>query len=184
MKIAVCAGHHEAAQGAVNAKHKISEHEAATPIVEFLAKELKNFGHEAAIFHGRLKEKVRAINEGHFDLAIDLHFNASPNKKAKGCMVMYYPTSTTRKQQADKMSKTIADGLGQDDLGGRPAWYWGGSNPGTKPDYFTDKTNCPAFIPEPGFIDQDDFVEQYLLDENGYKRIAKVVAAALNDFKI
>jgi len=190
MKIAICPGHHTDAQGARNAVHNISENEVAKKIVIMLKDLLEEspYNHDVSIIEGKLGHKVREINKGGFDLALDIHFNAdaeledTDNKKGYGCMVMHYPTSTTRKQQAAKMSSAIAESLGTKDRGARAAWYWGGSNPGTKPDYFTDKTNCPAFIPEAGYIDNNGFAGKYLVHNEGLNYVALALRAGIEAF--
>jgi len=188
MRIALCAGHYPEKAGARNAKHNISENKVATPIIEILAKLIEKHGHSVTIISGRLGHKVREINKGNYDLAIDLHFNAdaeledTDNLKGYGCMTMYYPTSSKRKEQAGKLNAAMAGALDTKDRGPRPALYWGGDNPGTKADYFTDKTNCPAFIPEPGYIDNNAFAEKYLLTNEGHRKVAEAVLQGIKAF--
>jgi len=188
MNIAICPGHHTNAQGATNSKYSVSENQVAKPIVETLANILIAKGHTVSIFEGKLGHKVREINKGDFDLALDIHFNADAetsdldDNKGYGCMVMHYPTSSLRESQAEKMSAAIAGALNEKDRGARKAWYWGGSNPGTKPDYFTNKTNCPAFIPEPGYIDNNGFCEKFLISSEGRLAVAQALARGIEAY--
>jgi len=193
MRIALCPGHHPEKPGARNLRYGLTENFVAKKIIRMLEDLLRGQGHEVSVFEGRLSEKVRKINLGtngrKFQLAIDLHFNAdaetddTDDKKGHGVMVMHYPSSAARKAQAGAMSSRIAEKLSERDLGPRRALYWGGSNPGTKPDYFVDKTNCPAFIPEPGYIDNNAFCKKFLLDKKGHLRIAKALYDAIEGFE-
>jgi len=191
MRIAICPGHHTNAKGAENKKHKLTENDVAIEIIKIAEELLRADGHTVQVFAGKLSEKVKRINATvpKFDLAFDLHFNAdaeledTDDKKGYGVMVMHYPTSAARKSQADKMSAAIAKKLGERDLGGRKGLYWGGSDPGTKPDYFTDKTNCPAFIPEPGYIDNNGFAKKFLTTKEGLTKVAESLVEAVRAFE-
>lgn len=185
MKIAICPGHYKEKKGATNKKHKLNEHDEAKLIAFNAADFLKNAGHEVEIIIGKLVEKVARINAGDFDLALDLHFNADadhldPNdlddSRGHGCMVMYCPQAKVygddepnglRRQQAYLMSEGMSRTVGNRNLGGRAGWYWG-SNPPEKKDYFLRKTNCAAFIPEFGYIDNNGFAEAWLV--SGYHK--------------
>jgi N-acetylmuramoyl-L-alanine amidase len=191
MRIALCPGHHKSAKGAVNKKHGLNEHDEATKVVDHAYEILTRQGHTVVIITGTLGEKVRAINAGDFDLVIDLHFNADAdhldpedfdNSRGHGAMVMYCPKArvygdtephTVRREQAAVFSFAMHSKLGNRDLGGRPGWYWG-SNPPKKKDYFLRKTNCVAFIPEPGYIDNNGFAEAWLVSGR-HREIAEAI---------
>lgn len=198
MKIAICPGHKPSARGAVNKQYHLTEYDEMCKIVAILKSYLHDFRYSPEIFglHDNigLTRKVNAINKGGFDLAFDLHFNAdadhldpddSDDWRGYGSMVMYYPGSTKRKKQADTMSKAMFDKMEFDDgrnLGGREGWYWGSDVRNGKPtiiDYFLRATNCPAFIPEPGFIDRNRFCEEYLCSKQ-HDRIANAIAYGIH----
>jgi len=176
--IVLCPGHHPHKPGAVNKNFGISENQVAVPIVNTAAAALNAVGHTVHVVSGTLREKVQKINEIEPDIAIDLHFNADPETddtddlRGYGCMVMHHPKSHKRKKQADAMSRVIAHDLNTRDLGGRKGYYWGGSKPGTQPDYFLAKTTCPAFIPEPGYIDNNNFAKIFLTTPEGQQHVA------------
>ena len=200
MKIALCPGHHKDARGAVNKKYDLNEFEEASKVCSHLAIKLRKMGHSVDVIVGKLSHKVYMINKGGYDLAIDIHFNADydhldpddfDNSRGYGCMVMYCPKAlsygnkepiSTRSQQADAMSFGISSYMGGRDHGGRPGWYWG-SNPPEKKDYFLRETNCAAFIPEPGYIDNNGFAEKWLVAER-HDQIAEAIALGIEEVEI
>jgi len=194
MKIAICPGHYPEAPGAYNEKFNLYEHFEAIKVCQYLSEFLKNENHIVEVFQGKLKDKVEQINKGNFDLALDIHFNADydhldphdeDDRRGTGCMVMYCPgvdtygkpePITPRRHQANKMSYVISRSLGMKNHGGRPGWYWG-SNPPKSKDYFLKHTNCPAFIPEPLFIDNNKDAE-WLVEEK-HSSVAEAIARGI-----
>jgi N-acetylmuramoyl-L-alanine amidase len=177
MKIALCAGHRKDSKGAVNEKHNLNEYDEALKVIIPLTEILVKEGHSISTFSGKLSEKIKNINRYDFDLAIDLHFNAAAYK-GRGCEVMYVPGSTKRHDQAEEMSREIALYMNLRNRGAKQGWYWGGENPGTKPNAFLSKTNCAAFIPEPLFIDNDKEVEYWLV-AGRHAQIAEAIATGI-----
>lgn len=177
MKIAICAGHHNEAKGAVNRKHNLNEHDEATTVVKHLIDKLRDAGHSVSLFNGKLHAKINNINAGKFDLALDIHFNAGGGH---GCEVVCVPHSKTRHEQASVMSESISRFMGVHDRGAKEGYYMGGDNPGTKLDAFVSQTNCPAFIPEPLFIDNDAEVEEWFV-AGRHEQIAEAIATGIAD---
>jgi hypothetical protein len=113
---------------------------------------------------GGLRNKVRAINAEHCDLAIEIHFNACGNCGASGCETLYFPGSTKGKAAAEIMQQALVDAMGNRDRGVKEGWYkmdrpgvvdWYGDEDGDEmPDYFLKATNCAALILEPEFIEK------------------------------
>lgn len=194
-RLAICPGHHPGAKGAVNKKHGLNEYDEATKVADHACEILTQMGHSVTVIAGKLGDKVRAINAGGFDVTIDIHFNADADhldpedyddSRGHGVMVMYCPKAATygdpepqtaRRAQADVFSFAMHSKLGNRDLGGRPGWYWG-SNPPEKKDYFLRKTNCAAFIPEPGYIDNNGFAEEWLVSGR-HREIAEAIVNGL-----
>ncbi len=175
MKIVICAGHHKDRKGAVNKKHNLNEYDEAMKELPHLVEILQSKGHSVSTFSGKLSQKIKNINKYDFDLAIDLHFNAGGGR---GCEVVHVPGSKTRSGQAAAMSEEIALYMNLRDRGAKEGWYWGGENPGTKPDAFVAQTNCAAFIPEPLFIDNDAEVEYWLV-AGRHDQIAEAIAIGI-----
>jgi len=194
-KIALCAGHKQSAKGAVNKKYSLNEFDEASVVVGVLFDLLKALGHTPVVVGGGLRRKVNTINAGSFDMAVDVHFNADFDRldpedrddtRGHGCMVMYCPHGSygqqdslayIRRGEAAEMSYRMSEYIGLEDLGARQGWYWG-NNPPEQADYFLRKTNCPAFIPEIGYIDNNGFCEEWLLS-NKHSYLAEAMAAGI-----
>jgi len=156
MRIAICPGHYSVKPGAENKKYKLSEHIEARHVVYALQDILYTQHDFVSIFFGSLPTKVSHINNGQYDLALDIHFNTGGGH---GCEVLYYPPSLKREKQAASMSAVIAKELEITDRGAKEGYYRGSKHY----DYFVAKTNCMAFIVEPLFLDNDAEVEKFLL---------------------
>jgi N-acetylmuramoyl-L-alanine amidase len=199
-RVFVCPGHHHGAQGAGNAQYGHTEHQLATRIVTLVEHVLHSHGVEVLVSNGNLRDKIDQINRVHahraVDLALDIHFNADADhldphdyddSRGDGCMVMYNPGNQQRATQAARFSRVMAGAMGEVDRGGRPGWYWGRLDKKGSPIYadgFVRKTNCPALIPEPGYIDNNGFVERVVLAESqaGWVGMAEAIAKATLDF--
>jgi hypothetical protein len=201
MKIALCPGHHKNARGAVNKKYGLNEYDEATKVIEYAEPLLRGMGHEVEKIIGRLGTKIALINDGDFDVAIDYHFNADydhldpddlDDSRGHGCMVVYCPQNKVygeresadylRRQQANTFSAAMAPMLDNRNLGGRQGWWWSKLENG-KPIYrdgFLTKTNCPAFIPEPGYIDNNRFAEMWLVSDR-HAQLAEALAVGISN---
>lgn len=189
MKIAVCVGHDRKRQGAKSPHFSHTEYEIMVRIAPMVADMLRRAGHDADVIDDGLTATVDSINAGGYDLAIDLHLNADgdhtdpqdmDDSRGKGAMVMYMPGSDKRRVQAHEFCDALTGFMHPADdrwynLGAREGYYWGGDNPGTIPDYFLRKTNCPAFIPEPFYIDNKGECS-YWIEMERHETIAKAIA--------
>jgi len=181
------AGHHVHAKGAVNKKHGLNEYDETKKIISFLAALLRAKGNDVQIFYGHLTHKIHCINAGKFDIAIDLHLNAGGGH---GCEVVHVPHSESRHEQAALMSATISKFMGIRDRGAKEGWYkmdvpgqvdYPGDIDGDEHgDAFVEQTNCPAFIPEPLFIDNDAEVEKWLV-AGMHDQIAEALMMAIEE---
>lgn len=188
MNIVLCPGHHDQSKGAVNQAHDLNEYDEAVRIVALAEEILEQAGHTVIVVTGKLRQKIDRINDlcdsQRVDMALDVHFNADAetddldNQRGDGCMVMCLPRSDLRMHQANIISSRMSNHLTEDDLGGREGWYWSGSEPGSVVDAFLRKTKCPAFIPEPGYIDNSGFVDRCLLGDQ-WKRVAGAIATGV-----
>lgn len=196
-RIAICAGHHGAAVGAKNVQYDLDENGVAKRVVLLVDEILGQYGLEVFVIDGRLREKVIKINRLHAEkpiaLALDVHFNADADHldpddfndaRGDGCMVMYNPGNEPRMAQAALFSQVMAQHMSERDLSAREGWWWGKVGEDGRPihkDYFLRKTDCPAFIPEPGYIDNNGFAERRLLGRPAIDRDNwHLVAAALS----
>lgn len=112
---------------------------------------------------GKLPLKVQSINAQNCDLAIEIHFNACGDCGASGTETLYCPGSTKGKLAAQCIQSSLVKALQRSDRGVKEGWYkmdrpgvidWYGDEEGDEaPDYFLARTNCPALIIEPEFIE-------------------------------
>jgi len=82
--------------------------------------------------------------------------------------------------QTATMSETISGFMGLRNRGAKEGYWMGGEHPGTKPDAFVSQTSCPAFIPEPLFIDNDSEVAKWFLS-GWHDQIAEAIDSAVTD---
>lgn len=159
MKIALSAGHYPDRQGAYY--KGISEYLAMSRLVLELLFTSSDF---RMVPTGTLPEKVKYINSGSFDAAVELHLNACGGCGAKGCETLYYPGSSTGRAMAEWVQSVLPEKLGTRDRGAKEGWYrmdrpgvvdyYGDKDGDETPDYFLAKTAMPAIIMEPMFIEE------------------------------
>lgn len=117
---------------------------------------------------GGLTKKVRAVNEANCALAVEIHFNSSVSKAAKGCETLFCPGSTKGAKAADIVQRHLVVAMCNPDRGIKEGWYrmdkpgvvdyLGDVDGDESLDYFLKATNCPAIIVEPEFIHRMDVI--------------------------
>lgn len=169
-KLAISVAHHEGAKGATF--NDLNEYDLSKLISAIVFDYTRlYFNDEESGFTaemvpvGKLKDKVAYINENNFDAAIEIHFNACGNCGASGHEVLYYPKSTEGQLLALSINKFLKQ-LDKKDRGVKEGWYrmdqpnivdYDGDVEGDETiNYFLEKTNCPAVIIEPQFIEKMD----------------------------
>ncbi len=100
---------------------------------------------------GTLREKVKYINNNDFDYVIELHFN-SASRKASGSETLFMPGSYRGREFADVVQGRIAPALQIRDRGVKEGMLWKTRERTNTPLYFLRRTNCPAVIIEPEFL--------------------------------
>ena len=131
---------------------------------------------------GSLRPKVTALNKEKCDLVIEIHFNSVAGGGASGSETLYYPGSKNGKEAALIMQKHLSVAMQNPDRGAKEGWYkmdrpgvidfYGDEEGDEMPDYFLRKTNCPALILEP------EFIQQYGHIKNSRKVGTDAIAAA------
>ena len=169
IKIAISVGHHPGAKGA--SYSDLVEFDLAEYWVNEILDQyddLYDYEYNCPIFHllpvptGTLKEKVKFINENEFDYAIEMHFN-SAGVTASGSETLYMPNSKRGKKLASIIQKNISVPLEIRDRGVKEGMYWSTSERTNTPLYFLRRTNCPAVIIEPNFL------QSYYIDKTNEK---------------
>lgn len=170
MTIALSAGHNPVKKGACYLN--FCEYDEAVLWVELIAEHLGN--HAYIVPTGKLKDKVKAINERDCVLAVEIHFNSAVNSVGKhvgkGSETLYCPGSERGEYAANAVQEVLAPTLFRD-RGIKEGWYQMNKNKG--PDYFLAKTNCPAIILEP------DFIHRVRHITNNRELACKAIASAL-----
>jgi hypothetical protein len=161
MKIAISIGHNPKAPGA--ATHGFTEYGEMAPVAGQLIHLLAASGHEAyMIGTGSLPEKVAEVNAIGADCAVELHANSGGGH---GCETLYCPGSGSGRDLAEAVQLFLTTTCNSHDRGIKEGWYrldrpgvedYQGDLDGDEaPDYFLEKTNCPAIITEPYFLDTE-----------------------------
>jgi len=162
--ILISGGHHTHARGATHEGN--SEFPETRIWAELIVHRLKALDLDAAVVcQGKLRKKVKEINNLHSEinckLAIEVHFNSLASGRARGCETLYYPGSIKGKLYAERIQETMVRFF-PPDRGIKEGWYkmdrpgvvdyHGDVDGDEKIDYFLRKTPCPALIIEPEFI--------------------------------
>jgi len=140
------AGHHPRAPGA--AWLGFVEHTEAKLWVQELARLLPR---AIVVPTGELGAKVRWINQRATadDVAIEIHFNASPRNAGQGAETLYCPGSTKGLLIGVAVQSVLAKHFAPD-RGLKPGFYQADKTKG--PLYFLKATRCSSLILEPEFI--------------------------------
>lgn len=110
-----------------------------------------------------LKGKVAFINARESQLAIELHFNSAVNAAGEhigsGACVLHHPNSSNGISFAELFFGVVEPIFGKHWNGVMPGWYRMDEKFG--PDFFLDRTRCPAIIIEPEFIHNKETILKY-----------------------
>jgi len=170
--IAISAGHHPAKPGA-SFEH-FTEHEEAVIWREYLCKELDDIGLNVPT--GFLRQKVDFIKQHAVSIAVEIHFNSALNNDGqhvgRGSETLYYPTSDLGRRVAGTIQAHLSPLFGPD-RGAKVGWYR--MRPENGPDYFLQRTPCPAVIIEP------EFVQNYQKIKTDRIKGCEAIAAALKE---
>lgn len=168
-KICLIPGHSAKDSGAVSNDGKITEFNLNSKIVNDIKQKLKN-NEGIILFREHYFFLPEDINETNCDIAIEFHCNASENKMAEGCEVLFYHTSKNGEQLAQKFQNKIIEILKNKDRKIKPikdhdrGWY------------FLKNTKMPALILEPFFISNDTELKNFQNNYNIYiEKLANLI---------
>jgi N-acetylmuramoyl-L-alanine amidase len=155
MQIALVVGHKSTSTGADNTTRVVSEWEYNAKLAIDVWKRIKVMGvHEACVVHRRTYSTLpKDINRLNPKLVISMHCNAF-NTQVSGTETLYYHRSASGEDIAREMQKIFVRELKLPDRGAKAL---------TKEDKGGNvlaKTNAPAILCEPFFIDNDDDFER------------------------
>ena len=162
-RVAISAGHYPRFKGA--SFNGFNEYDEAIKWVEKL---LTLFGNTAVgIKTGPLPDKIRQVNSLRVSLALEIHFNSGVGK-VRGSETLYCVGSKKGKRAASLVQNALAS-LMPPNRGIKEGWYkmdrpgivdYPGDIEGDEYlDAFLVRTNCPAIILEPEFIQNINKIE-------------------------
>lgn len=163
MKVGIGIAHYPEAPGACSGD--FCEHAESSVWTTLLSQNLANVNIGCFVADvGKLGQKVKQINAADCDIAIEIHFNGGGDARTRGAETLYCPGSTKGKRLARLIQAELFPAMKTIDRGIKEGWYkmdrpgvedYAGDVEGDeKIDYFLRKTNCPAVIIEPNFIQQ------------------------------
>lgn len=192
MTIFVSAGHNPLQVGAVfndTTKNVVyTEYQFTSKYAEALLSALAAIKIPAVpVPTGSLSNKVAFINKQAKagDIAIEIHFNSSPNQKGKGCETLYCPKSVRGEELAKKIQNAIVKALPTiANRGVKEGWYKmdipgrvdfaGDVNGDEVPDAFLSSTKPLAVIVEPYFMNEAEDIKLNM------SLVARAIASALS----
>jgi N-acetylmuramoyl-L-alanine amidase len=188
--IHISGGHNPEKRGATNGE--ISEFPETLRWAEQIVEELKKMNVQACVVPtGTLGHKVRSINSKPATMAIEIHFNADPSSRGKGCETLYHPGSTKGADLANAIQQHMASFF-PPNRGVKEGWYkmdrpgavdYRGDVDGDEMvDYFLRKTKCPAVIIEPEFIHNQQVIEANM--DVGCQVIAEAIAEVYDEWRV
>jgi len=184
--ICISAGHHPTKPGACY--EGFCEHDEAVRWVDEICSHLGESCLKVPAT--TLKEKVAFINARMPRAAIEIHFNAARvwedldkngiqdvgevRNVGKGALTLYYPGSKNGLTLATAIQGNLETLFDRHWNGVMEGWYR--MNKKFGPDYFLEKTRCPAIIIEPEFIHRKDIIQ------NKRKEACIAIATTLKEF--
>jgi hypothetical protein len=162
--IFISAGHYPASPGAKY--DRFIEHDEASIWADMLVHKLNASSkvpelNAILVPTGILKSKIDFINNRimNGDVAIELHFNAAVNAKGenvgRGSETLHYPGSEKGMKLAQLCQDVLAENF-PPSRGIKEGWYR--MNKENGPDFFLDKSKCPAVILEPEFVHRSELI--------------------------
>lgn len=170
-KIAVSVGHYQ------GEPTRDIEYPANETVANMLHNLLVVNGFKAEIFHGKLPDKVRAINDYNPDIAIESHFNRLhwpyTDEYGSGYEVCIWGGSVYGKVLGGKIIEGFSNKL--------PFRRRGTGVLERTNLYFLKHTKCPALILEPLFLD-NPLEAKFVEFEKGYQFIADAVYSGIVEY--
>lgn len=187
MRVAICPGHTIKSKGL--RKHGIIEHTECKLIAEKVVEQLQSEGHTVSLIEGSLLEKIQIINDGSYDLAIEIHLESNENKNIRGASSYYMMKNVEARRLAESLSSSCALYLKSINIGPRIGWFNKvspkdkPSEEGNKPkiDLFLSKINCTSTIISPFHISNKYEVTKY--QNLGPELVAKAIVHGITNYE-
>lgn len=188
MRVAICPGHTAKSKGL--RKHGIVEYTECKLIADKVVEMLAESGHESTIIEGSLLEKIQIINDGNYDLAVEIHLESNENKNIRGASSYYMMKNVEARRLAESLSSSCALFLKSINIGPRIGWFnkispkdKPADSSGNKPkiDLFLSKINCTSTIISPFHISNKYEVTKY--QNLGPKIIAQAIVHGIDNYQ-
>ena len=188
--ICISGGHNATKTGANS--QGFSEYPETFLWAECIVEELRKLDLPAHLVStGGLRHKVDEINDTQPTMAVEIHFNADPSHKGRGCETLYHPGSRKGLYMAKEIQRQMSPFF-TPNRGVKEGWYkmdrpvavdYRGDVDGDETvDYFLRKTRCPAVIIEPEFIHSRGVIEAGL--DVGCQVIAEAIKDVYDEWRM
>lgn len=178
-KIAIVVGHTPMDGGAFNETHQMSEFDFNNRLAPILAAKLRVLGYIPQIVYRNTYTTLPTdVNITGAHACISLHCNAF-NGQPNGCEVLYFIGSEKSKDFASKVLARIPAVMGNKNRGVKGVAYDYQGSKGDRGGLLLQKTNMPAIIVEPFFLDSDEMLEKGLKHMDD---LAEAYAQGIRDF--
>jgi N-acetylmuramoyl-L-alanine amidase len=170
--VAISAGHYPQAKGAYNKTYGLHEHDLCYGFALNIVALLKDLDIPTLLVPtGTLSKKVTFINKNNCLFAVEVHLN-SAKFVATGTECLFYSRSELGKVLAQTLQVELVDALKLRNRGVVPR----------KKLTFLSRTVCPAVLTESLFLNNDEEVELYLLNQSGKDKIVNAHVKAIKDY--
>lgn len=182
MNICISIGHGKSAKGGYDSGAlggNYQEFKIAREIGKYIGEAFKDYACTADVINYDatlyLTDRIAHVNKHGYDLAIEIHLNASGGT---GSEVYYKHKSATGKKLAGAISKSIANTFGIRDRGAKVK-----INPANGTDYFgfVRSCKCESLLVETVFIDTASD-RKHVETAAGQKQCAEAIVKAIADF--
>ena len=182
MNICISIGHRKSAKGGYDSGAlggNYQEFKIAREIGKYIGEIFKDYACKADVINYDatlyLTERIAHVNKHGYDLAMEIHLNASGGT---GSEVYYKHKSATGKKLAGAISKSIANTFGIRDRGAKVK-----INPANGTDYFgfVRSCKCESLLIETVFIDTASD-RKHVETAAGQKQCAEAIVKAIADF--
>ena len=149
MKVAIVIGHHEKSKGAYSKYFGLKEWDFYNKVNNCIHG-ATTYWHDSNIsgYTSRIKDTARRVNNGNYDIVIELHFNSFTDKSANGCETLYYFKSRKGKDYACRFSDLVSYKTGIKIRGNGVKALANKKDRGFASVYYTD---APTILIEPFF---------------------------------
>jgi N-acetylmuramoyl-L-alanine amidase len=171
----------------------LNEYELGRQILPELVKEFYARNYDIHIIHGSLSDRIKQINKLVLNAAIEIHFNAYQDSRARGCETLHGEREGSKRLAGcvqSNLIKALRAYTWQSDKENwknrkiKPGYNWNTPEPNDMVAYL-EHVECPAVIVEPGFLTSPiDAARLKDVDRDIYGRIAEGIFEGVQRFLV